>query len=454
MEPATGRRAVAGAAAAPGGRRLGVVCRAVGGHGIDRLWLCGRRASATPYGTVKELVPDGQVRAPPTDAGLQERRVKKDDFVVRRCALPAGYWSEASAAVREIFQYEVNQRFHVQCTAVLSKTLRYLQWKSETRVTAQQVEDEYKNTVKHNDELGRTTITWKWLLRQQEAESAPQRKRKIPGSQPGSLPLPVELLLEVFRALDSIGRFRCRRVCDVWNALLTTDAYFPEVRVSNTPADYDGVLHYDHSLYWITVSVLKSFNSATKIAVFTGIELYEFSELTNLIWGMFQRAGNLSVVVLYKCNFSEEHGYVDSAVHCMAQQVVPDGSRGRILWRQCRLGDENITAAIAHHAVRGQTEGERQEELWELVEQNLVLKKPLYRTALAAWVADCVAQQRTKDIKWIIEVMRRYQWLDPRKSTTYRNRKWTSATLGSLDVSKVTTLTAAVLSESMDRSDE
>ncbi|XP_055349891.1 uncharacterized protein LOC129596589 [Paramacrobiotus metropolitanus] len=257
--------------------------------------------------------------------------------------------------------------------------------------------------------------------------------------------LPPELLVEVFLSLDSIGRVRCRRVCPLWNSLLTTGAYFPDVRVFHSDADYNGLDDYEHTLYWMMVCLLKCLHSTTKMVIAMKMRWYEFGELENLMYGILQATGAPSVV-FYKGHFVvDKFDFLDDVVSCLADLVDPGG---RVVWRQCLIGDRYITASVAHHSSVGHTDhAEVEKGLWEAVEKSLT-GEPMNGQALAKWIADCTVQKRKKHIDEIVQVLNHYQRADPRELTRHQhgNREWKESDVPCVDVGQLTTLTAAALS--------
>ncbi|XP_055354686.1 uncharacterized protein LOC129600248 [Paramacrobiotus metropolitanus] len=182
-----------------------------------------------PHGTVEEVVRWEQVRPALPEGGYELlRMVMPNEFVIRACRLPVAYWSEATPQLGEILQCRVNQRYKVLCTAVLSQTLLYLQAHEHVPLTAEQLQEQCDAAKKTQAGVGS-------LPALQSRTCSARKTRKTAANCRLSLPLPPELLVAIFQTLDSVERVRCRRVCAAWNTLLTTEAYFPDVRVS---ADY------------------------------------------------------------------------------------------------------------------------------------------------------------------------------------------------------------------------
>ncbi|XP_055330720.1 uncharacterized protein LOC129583051 [Paramacrobiotus metropolitanus] len=263
------------------------------------------------------------------------------------------------------------------------------------------------------------------------------------------LSLPAELLIEVFRSLDSVGRIRCRRVCPLWDGILTTEANFPDVQVSFGHPDY-GVLNFaHHGMYWMAVCLRKCLSSRTKVAIIMDIG-GERCEQVSALLDMILTPARLPILLFDNCDWSAAYAAVGGVVDSVAQTFRKSGCN-KVVWKRCEMADRLLKARVARHTFSAASSGELESELWDLFEKNLVLTKPVDRTTLSTSVADCLAGRSTAlTAGQIVEALNKYQRVDPRPSTPYRHREWTEASIGDLDPSRLTTLTAAVLSKSID----
>ncbi|XP_055344481.1 uncharacterized protein LOC129592461 [Paramacrobiotus metropolitanus] len=255
-----------------------------------------------PHGSVNELLLRAQGRLPPTDAELREQAVAEKDFVIRSCPLPTTYWSEVSRVLRQIFQEELNQRHHVLCTSLLSQALLYLQSRSAVPLTVEQVEATYHKARK-DVESGCLSWTAQRILRQNSVD-ADREKRKRPAHRGARLPLPVELQLEIFQSLDSVERIRCRRVCSLWNCLLTTDAYFPDVHVSGRCYD-----EHTGEMHWVLACLLKCPSPASKVVIIKDLRCWDIlgdpKRLVHNLW-----KSNVPTLVFYQCDIAHTSEYM------------------------------------------------------------------------------------------------------------------------------------------------
>ncbi|XP_055347077.1 uncharacterized protein LOC129594418 isoform X2 [Paramacrobiotus metropolitanus] len=376
-----------------------------------------------PYGTARELVSYDQVRLAPTYEELRGRRVGPGDFVIRGCPLPTTFWADGTPLLREIFQCEMSQRHQVLCTTLLIHTLHYLQCQTAAPLTAEHVDVTYTSS-RAKLESGWLSGPSRLLLRQKMVIACRTQLTAADSEADGtdvSLALPAELLVEIFQALDSIGRVRCRRVCAVWNTLLTTLAYFPDVRVSGRHGEYD---EQSNTMHWLLACLLKCPSRVTQIVALIQVDWYGCgADLSALINGVRSTSNLVSTLVLYKVDFGGTVDCIARMTGLMADLVLEFSSTYRkILWKRCRM--------------------------WDLFESSLLLRKPLDRPALTAWIADCVAHKPIRYIENnIFQELYSYQSVDPRRSTHYHRRKWRLSNVGDLDVNKLTTITTAALSE-------
>ncbi|XP_055344490.1 uncharacterized protein LOC129592469 [Paramacrobiotus metropolitanus] len=391
-----------------------------------------------PDGTIRELVRCSQVRSPPSDAELQGWRVGKGDFVIRECALPVQFWRKGSQGLGEIFSCQLGRDCAVLCTSLLSQTLVYLQHHTGNPLRPKQVGLVYNKARSEMDKrfFAKTPIVSK------------NRKRKIAGSRHRNLALPVELLIEVFQSLDSIDRVRCRRVSPLWNDILTTDAYFPDVRISGT-RDYGEVPLPDASKYWITACLLKCLSNATKTLVLMQLGAEACAEVSLLIQHILN-GHRIPTTVFYDCDFSCQYDLLERVLQGAAG-LLWKCSCHRIVWKKCRMSDYSLSAAVALHTFSVRSEEEMEEQLWDVFEGNLQLTRPLDRVAVEEWILDVLGdghQHHLNDI--ILTGLNEYQSADPRPTTQYRDREWTEMDISEVDETLLTALTMAYLQKMMD----
>ncbi|XP_055344480.1 uncharacterized protein LOC129592460 [Paramacrobiotus metropolitanus] len=406
-----------------------------------------------PKGNVKELLPLAQVR--PRSAGRLSKRgpMQRSDFMVRSCRMPTPGLSNLPARVLKKFKAELIRVGNAAFVSLLGDTLTYFQLADAQLLTTERLVAICKLARKRSD-----TPQWSRPL---TISSVPRsnKKRKISGSEVKGFPLPVELLVEVFQSLDSIGRVRCRRVCPLWNSILTTDAYFPDVRVSGNCADgdypamhfyglVDGRLWVVDGMYWVVACLLKCLSSHTKTLTLSRLDVYECRALLAPLHHV--RPGRrLPLLVLNNCHLSGPLLDCPRDVIASTVQLAVECGCERMLWQKCRLSDAILTVFVPRHAFSDLLSEALSVQLWDLFESRLVLEKPLDRSAIAKWIADCLRYPLNHYIPSILQGLRDYQSADPRPATPYRGRLWTASSLAQLEVAQLTTLTAAFLKERM-----
>ncbi|XP_055337372.1 uncharacterized protein LOC129587588 [Paramacrobiotus metropolitanus] len=394
---------------------------------------------------IQELVPRGQVRPPPADGDREGCRVMEKDFVVRCARLPDACAADGSQLVREIFQKKLARGFNIVCVSlsVPKRTLQYLQRQDARPLKSKDLEEVYTCS-----QLNGT--------RPSPSRSEHEAAASItapPGDGDG-IPLPPVLLLEVFRSLDSIRRVRCRRVCALWNTLLITDGYFPDVRVSGN-AEY-GVLPYYADDYLVTACLLKRLTRATAVVVLANLGSHnEPNHLISLIDHIID-GSRLRAVVFHQCEFSLNLGLTFPHLMGDITSLVMGCSKcGQVIMKNCRIYDIHLEAVVTQHVFTMPSYEQTEIRMWDLFERGLVLDKPVNREALVEWIDGWLAQYAMNEDdgmeELILTTLCYYQGSDPRPSTHYRDHPWTMLNLSDLDVTKLTTLTGTALYEARER---
>ncbi|XP_055344485.1 uncharacterized protein LOC129592465 [Paramacrobiotus metropolitanus] len=269
------------------------------------------------------------------------------------------------------------------------------------------------------------------------------------GRDENGFPLPAELLVEVFQTLDSIGRVRLRLVCQLWDTLLTTEGYFPDVRVSVHGCAGSGAAHFaEDGLYWVVACLLKCLSDRSKMLVLSKLELFECRDLIAPV--NHARPGRrLPALVLHDCDVSEAVDSVQEVMESVVDLAV-DYRCERMVWVKGRFSVGTLKAVVPQHVFSGQSKEQMQVALWDLLESHLVLENPLDWPTIARWIAGSLGKLHNDTVPTILQGLQEYQSGDPRPSTRYRGRQWTQSDLAQLDVATLTTLTVAFLQETMD----
>ncbi|XP_055330417.1 uncharacterized protein LOC129582827 [Paramacrobiotus metropolitanus] len=402
-------------------------------------WFAGRRVPTDcsfdscyivkvqlPHGVVQELLPWQQMRRPPSDTELASHRVRAKEFEIRSCPLPA-VWSDASPALQSTCRWHLQRVRLVWCTKVLRSTLLYVQHPQNDPLQPQELEAVYKDALKDHAEsnilLGRVTI--------QPAKT----KRMDSVSDEIRLSVPSELLVEIFLSLNSICRVRCRRICALWDHLLTTEAYFPDVRVSCRPEESPS--SWMKHQFWMLSTLLHCVNRRTKMVILTQVDIDEGCAAVSIISHMIDRIGTL---VFYQCCWPHWDFAVNKFLACHGSIMRMCNVAERAVLFRCSLVESCLTGVLS--CVSGKPGPQLEMQLWDLLEQNLVATEPFDRTVLAEWIAYCAQHGLFLKLE---SALYNYQSADPRPSNNYRDFFWSASAISGLDVNTLTPLAAAGL---------
>ncbi|XP_055353184.1 uncharacterized protein LOC129599071 isoform X2 [Paramacrobiotus metropolitanus] len=381
-----------------------------------------------PYGSLTELVPRQQVRLPPSGAELVRRRVGAEEFQMRECALPAA-WSRPLVfgnCVRLLLQ----RRHPVWFGSVSQGTLRYMQRARERPLQPYDLEAVCMEAWKEQqNEIPRQ-------LTSAVAEPPAKRQRTSSETCEAALHLPSELMVEIFQSLDSINRFRYRRVSALWNAILTTETYFSDVHVSGRPADYPA--SWTTPGFWLLATMFHCVNSRTKTLILTRMNVGQCDCATQMIR---HKIGGIGTLVFKQCAWSYPSFAVGEILWRRGTVMRVCGTAQRVVWSHCRIEEPRLTAIIPQYAHSCQRE-QLEMELWDVFEKHLVLEEPVDRTVLAEWIAQCVQHG---GFRYLTTMLYTYLQTDPRPSNPYRHCWWTAPTVAGLQVAQLTPLAAAAL---------
>ncbi|XP_055351492.1 uncharacterized protein LOC129597825 [Paramacrobiotus metropolitanus] len=391
-----------------------------------------------PHGVVTELLPREQVRRPPSDSLLDSRRVRIKEFERRTCCPLPAVWAGASAVLQDTCRLHAQRMLSIWCTKVLRRTLVYVQRSRDHPLQPQQLEAVCLGAL---EEYNEETIPRQSF----SAVVMPPAKRKRTASweREDRLALPSELLVEVLQSLDSIGRTRCRRVCAMWDRLLTTGPHFPDVHVSNRE---DHPLSGMEHKFWMLTSLLHTVSRRTKIIILTHMDLGDGYDAAGMIRYLctVSGGGRIGTLVLYQCNWPATRNFtIDKILSCHGSIMKLCGTVERVVWSKCTLADRNLTAVVSQYAHRCQPPEQLEMQLWDLFEKHIVVEEPVDRTMLQAWIALCI-EHGVFAMCGLERGLHGYVNADPR-SSQHRRCLWTVAVLAGFDVNQLTPLAAAAL---------
>ncbi|XP_055353182.1 uncharacterized protein LOC129599070 [Paramacrobiotus metropolitanus] len=319
-----------------------------------------------PHGIVKELLPMNQGRRPLSESDLALLSVRDGGFVIRECSLPATY-SGGFQPPFEIHPIRLPRTRRVLCTAVLGDRLLYLQHGVDRPLQPEELEELY-NRMKKNGDIPEnlifsTQITVKGQDRHRQAKASCQLFQFLPS----------ELLREVFQSMDSINRIRCRRVCALWNTVLTTDANLPDVRVSGRKEDSPSSRM--PPLFWALNCLLHCVSGRAKWIVLANMEMSECDQADTLIR---YSAGRIQTLVFNRCSWigNAWSSSLGTIMECLRRVC---GTAERAVWKQCHIGERRLTAVVPQHSIVCLPDERLLEQLRDMFEKHLVVKEPVDR---------------------------------------------------------------------------
>ncbi|XP_055354387.1 uncharacterized protein LOC129600027 isoform X2 [Paramacrobiotus metropolitanus] len=336
--------------------------------------------------TIRAVLPPSQIRYTPSAEEMTRRRLNRSHFIVREASLPL----HNSAAVDQQCVDWLIDRLLVHEFRIMSTTGGRLVY--FTRENGKPLHDNliimFAEAVKDNLQNGD----------KEEKEATCNIPPKLPkkpleqmdGNCERGIPLPVELMAVVFQCLDTIGRQRCRRTCFLWNSILTSRPLCKDLLISADPH-----CHYD-----ILNCLLKYFVPGTEcIAIQNakpGWAPYGYDPVLMLIGDDSIKLPPIKQVLFHRCVFGEIAMRallpVTHTVHASVEKRI-----GSIVWKNCSFvsSPDSVVLARIPYAVIDPNSVALQ-DLWNLVERNLIWRKHQDFDRLAAVIWDCVEKEPYK----------------------------------------------------------
>ncbi|XP_055348468.1 uncharacterized protein LOC129595470 [Paramacrobiotus metropolitanus] len=415
-----------------------------------------------------ELFPADQVRFPPSPKDLDKRaltRAMKDGagasnaFVVRQCRLPKDYAATVTPAIAKRFRRRIElvqpptHRLHVVSILKKKGVFTFLQRFLGLPPLEENVETEYEAIVAQEtsqvDGPGTSSGTKKRKNRDDDAQSE------------GECVLPTQpyLLREIFDSLDSVSRLKLRRVCSLWNAVLTDPNCAKTVRISFDmnpffPQEDEQLTR----LYGAVGGLLKCINPATERLILEHV-FAEHLENTLPIIGWMLRHAHIKQLILHKGDVNWDD--VSILEGAGGDEIVGDIlGVGRTIIRRLAaafrglapLCDELLLLRYEFNcSQRMETAiplarmqlnaADIEAQFWELYEAHLS-RDGVNLEETVEWIRTGPKALR----RVVAEELENWQSYDPRPTTThYRDREWTVEDLKDLDLSKLTTITLCAL---------
>ncbi|XP_055357717.1 uncharacterized protein LOC129602655 [Paramacrobiotus metropolitanus] len=400
----------------------------------------------------RELLPEKQIRRPLSLDKQQQKRLQPGHFVLRTCRVPNGYWT-LDRFVADALCRKVEKKFHLRFTRVLSQELHYVRRCNEPPM------DDADVTKLFESQNGKCVRS----PNEKSCLSERKRKKRQTAGDCG-LALPVEILKEIFLSLHTVGQQRCRRTCQLWDAVLTSgDEWRTFVRIQ-IEAEDDYAIHpyigynclfkhitpgtrticlqdpecgldYEDREDWIKIN--EAVNLIRKVLDDGGIRIDRF------ILHQREMLIDLSELPL-KMFFAETAALYSTLASCCDRLIL---KQHRLIY-QC-INDNSWEFRIPTAAMNPGSVDEAQ--IWDVFEKHLCCvgpKRELYerhrchppvdRQRLTHCLANLInSRERASIVK---KILKDYQTCDPRSSASYRNSKWILYNMANMDVGKLNKL--------------
>ncbi|XP_055342486.1 uncharacterized protein LOC129590998 [Paramacrobiotus metropolitanus] len=397
----------------------------------------------------RELLPRQQIRKPP-GKDAQQLLLAAGHFIVRTCSLPNGYWalqpSVAASLLRQTERY-LNLRF----VKVLSQTVLYLRQSHRSSLPGEDVliglVFEKKKVVR---EFGQ-----KSLMNNEQTDDDCEPEPKQPSSVgEGGFTVPLDVLKEIFLSLDTIDQQRCRRTCQLWDALLTSTELCQEMRVWRQQPSPSPPTKWDRN-YALYACLFKYLTPATRTICIRGstpvrMRAYgipkEDVEMLNLIREVIKDpALRIERFVLHQRSITmAESEFYAPKLSALSTLIVAQLAKlfsccDRVIWKDniiTLLGRSRVPVMEFRIPVATFVLGHVDEaQIVDLLEQHLRwMGPPLDVQRILQFMADRTDNNVMAKVQKILED---YQSCDPRPSAHYRNHEWTLDTVAGVDVGQL-----------------
>ncbi|XP_055357610.1 uncharacterized protein LOC129602580 [Paramacrobiotus metropolitanus] len=392
----------------------------------------------------RELLPRQQIRDVSSEA-VKPIPLPAGHFVVQTWGVPNGYWALEQSASAMLLR-KVEREFSLRFVKVLSQEMHYVRRRQEAPFSTENVAASF--------ERGRKNHAYCHQLDERTEESEPKRKKPLTFGERG-LPLPLEVLKEVLRCLDTVDQQRCRRTCQLWETLLTSAELCQVLRVSRQQPRLDRIKQWDCN-YAMYCCIFKHITPTTHTLCIHDAEpsyLQHWNrsaadEVGALLKKVLDDAGmRIERCIVHQRSIrmqtSDPHDQCSIGVLCAEtalhlSQLV--SCSDRVIWkdyslalaekRRVTLMEFRIPSAVF---TRGYVSAAR---IADLLEQHLRCDEP---PLSAERIGHCMASHidsGTKAVK-IMQILRDYQSCDPRPSAHYRGYEWSADNVADVDVGKL-----------------
>ncbi|XP_055348429.1 uncharacterized protein LOC129595442 [Paramacrobiotus metropolitanus] len=411
-----------------------------------------------------ELLPADQVRSPPSEPMMT---LPSGSFIVRVCRLPVDFWATTTFLAADHFHQQLEgQKVGVRVLVILRESLRYLQRTDDKPMTDEEVRNIYESSKeKFSEQQDTGAQNSPGLLQPAVLETSRKRKHPDDPAQPEVewvLPTAPHLLCEIFHSLDSISRVKLRRVCTLWNALLTGADSGRVVRITFALKPFFPLDNYFRVLGAVA-GLLKCTTASTDRIIIEHMVAEHVDAALVLLKSLLKNL-RLKQLIFHHVEMdwddTFEHEYTDSGILAVpVEEFVGRGKKcvrrlAKVLrnWASCcdelhlhrcvfTCIEGKMTASIPDARIKLDA-ADIEAQFWELYDANLS-RDGINLEEAAEWIRTGSEALRTMVARYLVD----WQSHDPRSTTQYRDREWTVDNLQDLDVSRLTTITLHALKE-------
>ncbi|XP_055353859.1 uncharacterized protein LOC129599599 isoform X2 [Paramacrobiotus metropolitanus] len=409
----------------------------------------------------RELLPQRQIRL--LEGHSEQREIlPAGHFVINACNVPSGYWVMRPSAAALLCR-EIEETLELHFVNILSRTMYYLRRRQDIPFCDDKVEMEFEDRHESYTNYRHNLLK---IPAESDAEDEPKRKKPL-GVGGGDLVVPLDVLQEIFRSLDTVDRQRCRRTCSLWDALLTSAELCLDVHVKrelpSSPYQVQWTLNY--AMY---ACIFKHITPATRTLSIRDMDEYRrysfdgerIEEPLTCIQKVLDAAGlRLGRLIIAQCSLefpmSEPYGrWQFSALlgtnAARLSQLV--SCCDRVIWTTytLKLVDKKRVPLINIHIPRTVFAAGRVSEahIADLFEQHLRWEGPALDVQdIAHFVANRTDSE--PKAKTVLQVLEDYQSCDPRPSAHYREYQWSVDNVAIVDVSQMNRFCLQALSHYM-----
>ncbi|XP_055342604.1 uncharacterized protein LOC129591073 [Paramacrobiotus metropolitanus] len=414
----------------------------------------------------RELIPYRQIRDP-----IQRQLLPDDHFVMQTCRVPNGYWTLQSSASASLLR-EVERKFYLRFFKVLSQEMHFVRRRQNRTLRHMSLDADLASVLERETKAALRVLNRNLPEEIDEPESELKRKKPLIVVEGKLLTLPLEVLKESFHALDTVDRQRCRRTCQLFDALLTSLDLCKDVRIAlGRPSPSSVKLDCNYLPYvcifkhvtpptctiWINNTDTADINRRNRGPGYTDDSpLPKALDLVRkVLHDAGSRVGRLivsgrvirgSVQLSFQWKLSALSAalsaHISNLMSCCERLIV----KNYLLVVESPHGSPLMVFCIPTAVfTRGNADAAH---ILDVFEEHLRCDQPPLDVQR---IAQCLAERTKSEVKAknVIKILHDYQSCDPRPSAHYRNQTWTTDNVAGVDVVKLNRFSLFALSRCM-----